>query len=91
MWKIKDPKLKQWVNRFFSDEKIDKACRAQLEDGPAYTIRAKLRYRIDRSGGELRLWYELQQLQRVFAKAMEAHVQKLEELLSGELPIYSGR
>lgn len=33
MWKIKDPKLKQWVNRFFSDEKIDKACRAQLEDG----------------------------------------------------------
>lgn len=62
-----------------------------FEDGPAYTIRAKLRYRIDRSGGELRLWYELQQLQRVFAKAMEAHVQKLEELLSGELPIYSGR
>lgn len=33
MWKIKDPELKQWVNRFFSDEKIDKACRAQLEDG----------------------------------------------------------
>ncbi len=62
-----------------------------FEDGPAYTIRAKLRYRIDRSSGELRLWYELQQLQRVFAKAMEAHVQKLEELLSGELPIYSGR
>ena len=51
-----------------------------FEDGPAYTIRAKLRYRIDRSSGELRLWYELQQLQRVFAKAMEAHVQKLEEL-----------
>lgn len=44
-----------------------------------------------KNGGELRLWYELQQLQRVFAKAMEAHVQKLEELLSGELPIYSGR
>lgn len=61
-----------------------------FEDGPAYTIRAKLRYRIDRSSGELRLWYELQQLQRVFAKAMESHVQKLEELLSGELPIYSG-
>jgi len=61
-----------------------------FEDGPAYTIRAKLRYRIDRSSGELKLWYELQQLQRVFAKAMEAHVQKLEELLSGELPIYSG-
>ena len=62
-----------------------------FEDGPAYTIRAKLRYRIDRSSGELRLWYELQQLQRVFAKAIEANVQKLEELLSGELPIYSGR
>ena len=61
-----------------------------FEDGPSYTIRAKLRYRIDRSNGELKLWYELQQLQRVFAKAMEAHVQKLEELLSGELPIYSG-
>ncbi|WP_417150505.1 DUF2303 family protein [Parasutterella excrementihominis] len=61
-----------------------------FEDGPDYTIRAKLRYRIDRSSGELRLWYELQQLQRVFAKAMEAHVQKMEELLSGELPIYSG-
>lgn len=33
MWKIKDPKLKQWVNHFFSDERIDEACRAQLEDG----------------------------------------------------------
>lgn len=36
MWKIKDPKLKQWVNHFFSDERIDQACRAQLEDGTFY-------------------------------------------------------
>lgn len=32
MWKIKDPKLKAWVNQIFSDEKIDKTCSEEIDE-----------------------------------------------------------
>ena len=61
-----------------------------FEDGPAYTIRAKLRYRIDRNSGALCLWYELQLINRNFKNAIERQSKAISEKLSNVLPIYDG-
>ena len=60
------------------------------EDGPAYTIRAKLRYRIDRNSGALCLWYELQLINRIFKNAIERQSNAISEKLTNVLPIYNG-
>lgn len=59
-------------------------------DGPAYTIRAKLRYRIDRNSGALCLWYELQLINRIFKNAIERQSNAISEKLTNVLPIYNG-
>lgn len=61
-----------------------------FEDGPAYTIRAKLRYRIDRNNGSLCLWFELQLINRIFKNAIERQSKAISEKLSNVLPIYNG-
>lgn len=61
-----------------------------FEDGPAYTIRAKLRYRIDRNSGALCLWYELQLINRNFKNAIERQSNAISEKLTNILPIYNG-
>ena len=61
-----------------------------FEDGPAYTIRAKLRYRIDRNTGSLCLWYELQLINRIFKNAIERQSNAISERLAIKLPIYNG-
>lgn len=61
-----------------------------FEDGPAYTIRAKLRYRIDRNTGSLCLWFELQLINRIFKNAIERQSKAISEKLSNVLPIYDG-
>lgn len=61
-----------------------------FEDGPAYTIRAKLRYRIDRNSGALCLWYELQLINRNFKNAIERQSNAISEKLTNVLPIYDG-
>lgn len=61
-----------------------------FEDGPAYTIRAKLRYRIDRNSGALCLWYELQLINRNFKNAIERQSNAISEKLTNVLPIYNG-
>lgn len=61
-----------------------------FEDGPAYTIRAKLRYRIDRNSGALCLWYELQLINRIFKNAIERQSNAISEKLTNVLPIYNG-
>lgn len=61
-----------------------------FEDGPAYTIRAKLRYRIDRNNGSLCLWFELQLINRVFKNAIERQSKAISEKLTNVLPIYDG-
>lgn len=61
-----------------------------FEDGPAYTIRAKLRYRIDRNNGSLCLWFELQLINRIFKNAIERQSKAISEKLTNVLPIYDG-
>lgn len=61
-----------------------------FEDGPAYTIRAKLRYRIDRNNGSLCLWFELQLINRNFKNAIERQSKAISEKLANVLPIYNG-
>lgn len=61
-----------------------------FEDGPAYTIRAKLRYRIERNSGALCLWYELQLINRNFKNAIERQSNAISEKLTNVLPIYNG-
>ncbi|WP_418534373.1 DUF2303 family protein [Parasutterella excrementihominis] len=61
-----------------------------FEDGPAYTIRAKLRYRIDRNNGSLCLWFELQLINRNFKNAIERQSKAISEKLTNVLPIYNG-
>ncbi len=62
-----------------------------FEYGPKYTIRVKLRYRVNRNSGELALWYELQQLNRVFEVAANGLSERIKKNLEGtEIPIYLG-
>lgn len=89
MWKIKDPELKRKINQFVSDEEIDRICRCDMMDSFDCIFFSFeddcVSIRIDKS-----FFKEIPDYDPNNWNAMEAHVQKLEELLSGELPIYSG-
>lgn len=61
-----------------------------FEDETVFTIRARLRYKIDRNDGSLMFWYQLQQIERVFKTAITQLQTRLEELIADEIPIYKG-
>lgn len=58
--------------------------------GQLHSIRVKLRYRINRNSGELILWYELTQIQKVFKRAIDTVAGYIKNELKGQLPIYTG-
>ncbi|ANU65070.1 hypothetical protein A4V04_00560 [Burkholderiales bacterium YL45] len=58
--------------------------------GQLHSIRVKLRYRINRNTGELTLWFELMQIQKVFKRAIDTVADSIKKELKGQLPIYTG-
>mgnify|MGYP002599337749 CR=1 FL=1 len=58
--------------------------------GQPHAIRVKLRYRINRNTGELTLWFELMQIQKVFKQAIDTVAGYIKDELKEQLPIYTG-
>jgi uncharacterized protein YfdQ (DUF2303 family) len=57
-------------------------------NGDAYGVRAYLRYSIERDSGKLTMWYELQQVNKVFTTASEEVIKQIKESIS--YPIFYG-
>lgn len=59
-------------------------------NGTAYFVEASLKFRTDNNTGEISLWYELKNIEKVFEIATKDIANEIEAALGSNIPVYYG-